>query len=155
MINPIELYKVNEEVSDYFKERSYINRNALLTSCCLYVGNLSYFSTEQQVYELFMRCGNVNRVIMGLNKQTKKQCGFCFVEYVTREAAEIAFETLDNTMLDGRCIRVDWDVGFEEGRQYGRGVTGCQRRDEMRRKEDPARPSGNGLLGNKRERMFM
>ena len=117
MINPIELYKVNEEVSDYFKERNYINRNALLTSCCLYVGNLSYFSTEQQVYELFMRCGNVNRVIMGLNKQTKKQCGFCFVEYVTREAAEIAFETLDNTILDGRCIRVDWDVGFEEGRE--------------------------------------
>jgi nuclear cap-binding protein subunit 2 len=155
MINPIELYKVNEEVSDYFKERNYINHNALLTSCCLYVGNLSYFSTEQQVYELFMRCGSVNRVIMGLNKQTKKQCGFCFVEYVTREAAEIAFETLDNTILDGRCIRVDWDVGFEEGRQYGRGVTGCQRRDEMRRKEDPARPSGNGLLGNKRERMFM
>ena len=155
MINPIELYKVSEEVSDYFKERSYVNHNALLTSSCLYVGNLSYFSTEEQVYELFMRCGNVNRVIMGLNKQTKKPCGFCFVEYVTREAAEIAFETLDNTILDGRSIRVDWDVGFEEGRQYGRGVTGCQRRDEMRRKEDPARPSSNSLLGNKRERMFM
>jgi nuclear cap-binding protein subunit 2 len=35
---------------------------------------------------------------------------------------------------------VDWDVGFEEGRQFGRGKGGIQRRDQFRKTEDPDRP---------------
>ena len=90
---------------------------------------------------------------MGLNKQTKEPCGFCFVEYKERENAKIAVQSLDNTYIDNRLIRVDWDIGFEEGRQYGRGITGCQRRDEIRRKYDPDRPANTNLLGTKRERV--
>jgi len=47
--------------------------------------------------------------------------------------------------LDDRIIRVDWDIGFEEGRQYGRGKSGGQVRDEWREYDDPAR----GELKNK------
>jgi nuclear cap-binding protein subunit 2 len=49
-------------------------------------------------------------------------------------------------MLDNRRIRVDWDQGFEEGRQYGRGNTGAQKRDELNYKDDPDRPMGNNSL---------
>lgn len=37
-------------------------------------------------------------------------------------------------------IRVDWDVGFFEGRQYGRGKHGYQWRDCFRENDDPERP---------------
>lgn len=33
---------------------------------------------------------------------------------------------INGTRLDDRIIRTDWDVGFREGRQYGRGKTGGQ-----------------------------
>lgn len=42
--------------------------------------------------------------------------------------------------MDNRVIRVDWDIGFTEGRQYGRGTGGLQWRDVMRKGEDPERP---------------
>ncbi len=44
--------------------------------------------------------------------------------------------------MDNRIIRVDWDPGFIEGRQYGRGYTGGQKRDELSDKFDPDRPKG-------------
>ena len=37
---------------------------------------------------------------------------------------------MNGTRLDDRIIRTDWDAGFVEGRQYGRGKTGGQVRDE-------------------------
>lgn len=52
-------------------------------SCTLYVGNLSFYTTEGQIYELFSMCGEVKRVIMGLDRVRKTPCGFCFVEYVS------------------------------------------------------------------------
>jgi nuclear cap-binding protein subunit 2 len=53
----------------------------LRTSTTLYVGNLSFYTTEEQIYELFSKCGDVKRIIMGLDKFKKTPCGFCFVEY--------------------------------------------------------------------------
>ena len=50
-------------------------------SCTLYVGNLSFYTTEEQIYELFSMCGEVKVVIMGLDRIRKTPCGFCFVEY--------------------------------------------------------------------------
>ena len=49
-----------------------------------YVGNLSFVTTDRQLYELFSRAGPVEQVIMGLNRVTKQPCGFCFVMYVRR-----------------------------------------------------------------------
>lgn len=60
----------------------------LRVSSTLYVGNLSFYTTEEQIYELFSKCGDVRRIIMGLDKYKKTPCGFCFVEYYTREDAE-------------------------------------------------------------------
>ena len=75
------LYEMNEGVPEYFKDRKGFEQTKLLTSTTLYIGNLSYFTGETQIYDLFSRCGEVKRIIMGLNKQTKTPCGFCFVEY--------------------------------------------------------------------------
>ena len=63
---------------------------------------------------------------MGLDKIKKTPCGFCFVEYYTRADAEDCMRYINGTRLDDRIIRCDWDAGFVEGRQYGRGKTGGQ-----------------------------
>ncbi|VDQ17525.1 unnamed protein product, partial [Trichobilharzia regenti] len=98
----------------------------LKESTTLYVGNLSFYTREEQIWELFSRAGEIKRVIMGLHRFSKTPCGFCFVEYCTREGAEVAMRYINKTRLDDRIIRTDWDAGFEEGRQYGRGRSGGQ-----------------------------
>ncbi|ETO26068.1 hypothetical protein RFI_11069 [Reticulomyxa filosa] len=105
----------------------------------VYVGNLSYYTDEEQCYALFSLCGPVRRVIMGINKFTHLPCGFCFVEYYFRKDAVTARNNLNGSKLDDRVIRVDLDPGFEQGRQYGRGTTGGQVRDDRRTDYDEGR----------------
>ncbi|XP_042908165.1 nuclear cap-binding protein subunit 2 isoform X2 [Parasteatoda tepidariorum] len=111
----------------------------LSKSTTLYIGNLSFYTTDLQIYELFSKCGDVKRVIVGLDRFKKTPCGFCFVEYYEREDAEDAMRYVNGTKLDDRIIRTDWDAGFIEGRQYGRGRTGGQVRDEYRTDYDVGR----------------
>ena len=46
--------------------------------------------------------------------------------YYIRHDAENSMRYINGTRLDDRIIRTDWDAGFVEGRQYGRGKTGGQ-----------------------------
>ncbi|OQV21766.1 Nuclear cap-binding protein subunit 2 [Hypsibius exemplaris] len=117
----------------------------LRASTTLYVGNLSFYTTEDQIYHLFAKSGDVKRVIMGLDRFTRTPCGFCFVEYYTRSDAEDSIRYVSGTRLDERIIRCDWDAGFIEGRQYGRGKSGGQVRDEFRDDYDAGR-GGFGKL---------
>ncbi|KAJ4822211.1 hypothetical protein Tsubulata_013576 [Turnera subulata] len=100
--------------------------HALLTSTTVYIGNMSFYTTEEQVYELFSRAGEIKKIIMGLDKNTKTPCGFCFVLFYSREDTEDAVKYISGTILDDRPIRVDFDWGFQEGRQWGRGRSGGQ-----------------------------
>lgn len=111
----------------------------LKVTTTLYVGNLSFYTNEEQVFALFSRAGEIKRIIMGLDRIRKTPCGFCFVEYFTRSAAENSVNFLSGSKLDNRVIRVDYDTGFEQGRQFGRGRSGGQVRDEYRTEYDPGR----------------
>ena len=46
--------------------------------------------------------------------------------YYDRDCAEDAMRYVNGTRLDDRVVRTDWDAGFKEGRQYGRGKAGGQ-----------------------------
>ena len=48
------------------------------------------------------------------------------MEYYAREDGENALRYINGTRLDDRIIRTDWDAGFIEGRQFGRGKSGGQ-----------------------------
>ncbi|PIK60634.1 putative nuclear cap-binding protein subunit 2-like [Apostichopus japonicus] len=128
----------------------------LRLSSTLYIGNLSFFTTEEQIHELFSKCGDIKRIIMGLDKVKKTPCGFCFLEFYRREDAKHALMYISGTRLDDRIIRGDWDAGFVEGRQYGRGRSGGQVRDEYRaeydggRREDMARQLSNNCSKSNR-----
>jgi nuclear cap-binding protein subunit 2 len=129
----------------HFKGSRQDQEQRLLASCTLYIGNLSFYTTEEQIHELFNRAGDVKRIIMGLDKVKKTPCGFCFVEYYTREDAENAMRYINGTRLDDRIVRTDWDAGFVEGRQFGRGKSGGQVRDEYRTDYDEGR-GGYGII---------
>jgi nuclear cap-binding protein subunit 2 len=109
----------------------------------LALASRSFYTTEEQVYELFSKCGEIKRLVMGLDRFNKTPCGFCFVEYYTHQDALDCMKYIGGTKLDERIIRTDLDPGFEEGRQYGRGKSGGQVRDEYREDYD----EGRGGLG--------
>ena len=111
-------------------------KGAMARSSTLYVGNLSFFTSEAQLYELFSRVGYVKRVIVGLDRFKRTPCGFCFVEYSTHSEAEACAQFLSETKLDNRVVRCEMDGGFREGRQFGRGLSGGQVRDDRRSKDD-------------------
>ncbi|KAI4319775.1 hypothetical protein MLD38_033335 [Melastoma candidum] len=135
------LFKDQSKLSAY-RDRRFAGtqeefEQALSSSTTLYIGNMSFYTTEEQVYELFTRAGEIKKIIMGLDKNTKTPCGFCFVLYYSREDTEDAVKYISGTILDDRPIRADFDWGFQEGRQWGRGRSGGQVRDEYRTDYDP------------------
>lgn len=93
----------------------------------LYVGNLSFDATEEQVREMFAEHGAVESVAMITDRDTGRFRGFCFVEMET-SAANAAIKALDGKDVDGRELRVNEAKPREErsgggsrGGQYGGG----------------------------------
>ena len=110
-----------------------------MRSGTVYVGNLSFYTSEEQIYELFSKCGTIQRIVMGLDRFKFTPCGFCFVIYSKPEEALNAVKYLGDTKLDDRNITIDIDPGFEDGRQFGRGKSGGQVSDELRFEYDASR----------------
>ncbi|TAJ43947.1 RNA recognition motif domain-containing protein [Methanofollis fontis] len=72
-----------------------------MESSRLYVGNLTYSVTEDQLKELFSQYGSVRSVTIIGDK------GFGFVEMESVEEAEKAKDALNETVFEGRTMRVD------------------------------------------------
>jgi len=138
-----------DQPSNYKDSQARLDRQkqheALQKSTTLYIGNLSFYTTEEQIHDIFSKCANpedgggVKRIIMGLDRHTRTPCGFCFVEFYTHAEALASMRYISGTKLDERIIRCDLDLGYKEGRQFGRGKSGGQVRDEHRQDYDPGR----------------
>mmetsp|Transcript_20997 Transcript_20997/g.37184 ORF Transcript_20997/g.37184 Transcript_20997/m.37184 type:complete len:319 (+) Transcript_20997:145-1101(+) len=109
-----------------------VQNAAKAQSSTLWVGGLSVFTLEEQIHALFSNCGAVVRVVMGLHRIERTPCGFCFVEFASRDAALDAEMMLNGVWLDGSQIKVEMDPGFQEGRQFGRARSGGQVKNEPR-----------------------
>ena len=121
---------------------------ALKRSSTLYVGNLAFSTRSRHLRAAFGTVGPVEAVHVGLDRFRKTPCGFAFVKYRRRADALRSISLLTGTKLDGNVIRVELDAGFKPGRQYGRGTSGGQVRDDRRRTVDPSRRrSGEGVGG--------
>ncbi|KAM0695640.1 hypothetical protein Q7P36_004122 [Cladosporium allicinum] len=149
---PLKQYKRKRRPSTSDRAPSPEPIDKLQHATTLYVGNLSFYTTEEQIHELFGKCGGIKRLIMGLDRFHKTPCGFCFVEYYTHEDALDCMKYVGGTKLDERIIRCDLDEGFAEGRQYGRGKSGGQVRDEYREEFDPGRGGFGKKIMEERER---
>jgi RNA recognition motif-containing protein len=73
----------------------------------LYVGNLSYETTDETLRTLFAEYGEIESVNLISDRYTGRSRGFAFVEMVTDEAAQEAITGLNGKAVDGRDIRVD------------------------------------------------
>ncbi len=73
----------------------------------LYVGGLSYDTTEDSLKELFSQAGNVESAIIITDKMSGRSKGFGFVEMSTEEEAQQAIKKFDKTEFEGRTITVN------------------------------------------------
>jgi RNA recognition motif-containing protein len=72
----------------------------------VYVGNLSFDTTEDKLRVLFEAHGEVSSINMITDRYTGRSRGFAFVEMATEEAAEAAITALDGQMVDERPLKV-------------------------------------------------
>ena len=73
----------------------------------IYVGNLPYSATNDQLAELFSQYGEVAEATVVMDHGTGQSKGFGFIEMTTDEAARNAIAGLNGTMLGGRALRVN------------------------------------------------
>ena len=73
----------------------------------LYVGNLPFSSTEEDLKDLFGRHGAVESVNVITDRETGRPRGFAFVEMEEASAAQDAISALDGSDLGGRNIKVN------------------------------------------------
>ena len=98
----------------------------------LYVGNLSFETTENDLQDLFEQHGQVVEVALMMDRMTGKSRGFAFVTMNEKAEAEAAISALNGKELNGRTLSVS----------------------EARPREERPRPSGGGgkrsFAGNRR-----
>ena len=73
----------------------------------LYVGNLAWTVTDQDLQEVFSEAGPVDSSQVIIDRATNRSRGFGFVEMATDEAAEAAIKNLNGREIKGRPIRVN------------------------------------------------
>ncbi len=73
----------------------------------LYVGNLPYSTTDEQLREAFAAFGEVSSVNLITDKYSGQSKGFAFVEMVDNAAADAAIKGLNETTMGGRNIKVN------------------------------------------------
>jgi len=93
----------------------------------IFVGNLSYQTTEQELEAAFSSYGTVERASVVRDRETGQPRGFAFVEMTNSHEATQAIQGLDGKDINGRAVKVN----------------------EARPKED--RGSGSGGFGRRRE----
>jgi RNA recognition motif-containing protein len=73
----------------------------------LYVGNIPFSTTEDELTQLFERHGTVQSVNVITDRETGRPRGFAFVEMESDQAAQAAQRALDGSQLGGRSLRVN------------------------------------------------
>src|SRR2546430_12322014 len=94
----------------------------------LYVGNLSFETTENDLHDLFEQHGAVNEVHLMMDKMTGKSRGFAFITMNDDTQANAAMSALNGKELNGRALNVNQARPREERpRPYGGGGGGGKR----------------------------
>lgn len=92
----------------------------------LYVGNLSYDVTTESLRQAFAECGSVGDLHIVTDRETGRARGFAFVTMGNEAEATYAITRMNNSMLDGRALRVN--LAEERPARGGGGGGGGERR---------------------------
>lgn len=112
----------------------------------LFVGNLSFNTTENDLQSAFGAHGQVTEANLMMDRMTGRSRGFAFVTYNTPEEAQKAIEAMHGQQLDGRALTVNIARPREE-RPAGGGGGGFRDRG-------PRREFGGGGGGGRREARY-
>jgi RNA recognition motif-containing protein len=86
----------------------------------LYVGNLAWTVTDQDLHDVFAEAGTVDSSQVIMDRATNRSRGFGFVEMATDDAADTAIKKLNGREVKGRPIRVN----EAQARGTGGGIGG-------------------------------
>lgn len=106
----------------------------------LFVGNLSWSTTEDELQSLFESVGKVKSIRIVNDKNTGRSKGFGFVEYENADDAKRAIETLNDKDFNGRKLRVcpaQEPQDRPAGGGFGRGPSAGAGRDRDQRPRFP------------------
>jgi RNA recognition motif-containing protein len=134
-------FEKESEAQDALKENDVVHHDQALKVTMagdkqqknsIFVGNLSYDTTEDSLKSLFEKCGKVERIYMPLNEMGKPK-GFAFIDFTTKDALDEAVK-LNGSEVDKRDIRVEVGSknrskgGFRGGSDRGGGYRGSSDR---------------------------
>jgi len=89
----------------------------------LYVGNLAFQTTSQEIQELFAQAGTVQSASVVEDRETGRSRGFAFVEMSSQDEATAAIELLNGKEVGGRALKVNEAKPRENRGGGGRGFS--------------------------------
>ncbi|GAB2284110.1 hypothetical protein Dimus_018581 [Dionaea muscipula] len=114
----------------------------------LFIRNLPYTATEDELEELFRKFGNVSEVHLVVDKDTRRSKGFAYVLYNIPESANRALEELDHSTFQGRLLHVMPAKAKNSSLNHETNVSGTHAKTFKLRKEEERKASEAG--GNTR-----
>jgi len=90
----------------------------------IFVGNLSYQTTQDELYAAFAQFGTVERVNIVTDRDTGQPRGFAFVEMADKQGADAAIAQLNGAEMNGRALNVNEARPKPAGGGFGRGRGG-------------------------------
>ena len=90
----------------------------------VFVGNLSFDTTREELEALFAPLGEISDVFVPLDRDSGRPRGFAFVTYASGESATQAIQKLDGVELGGRNLRVNEATAERSGGRPGGGGGG-------------------------------
>jgi len=109
----------------------------------LFVGNMSFKTTESDLRVLFEPFGQITRVHVAMDRETGRTRGFAFVEMANDEEAAKAIAALDGKEVGGRNLKVNEarpKVERSGPRGFGRGRSGFSNEDDRGAARQPREP---------------
>ena len=98
----------------------------------LYVGNLSYSTTEEELRDLFVQAGTVTSVALIKDRESGRSKGFAFVEMSNQAEAQKAISMFNGHSMDNRELRVSIAQPREERGGFRDRGSGHSRRPPQR-----------------------
>jgi RNA recognition motif-containing protein len=87
----------------------------------VFVGNMSFDTTREELEELFAQAGEVTEVVVPTDRMSGRPRGFAFVSFASDETAAAAIQKFDGHLLGGRNLRVNEASADRPQRSFGGG----------------------------------
>lgn len=134
--NPNETAEVDEPSSSLEDE----DEDDVLQTGRLFVRNLPYTATEDDLREHFSKFGSVSQAHLVVDKETKRSKGIAYILYALPESAARALEDLDNSIFQGRLLHImpakQKVLPVKQDESTGFIKTFKQQREEKRKKSE-------------------